>query len=110
MKQKIGNSVLVLMFFSLMVILSVPLFALEEQGNLDHFSEADAIRYGGLFGPLVDPYEGDLFRGIDNDPTNPFRPLSPLGTPGISTRDMGFNSGEDHYTPITPAPRTTSSS
>lgn len=103
MKQKIGNLVCVLMFFSLMVILSVPLFA-EGQENIEisPFAEADALRYSDIFGPLTtldtpftefEPRYADLF-----------------GPLGISTRDMGFDSGEAHYTPITPAPRTTSSS
>lgn len=113
MKLKIRNLFCLLMFFSLTAILSVPLFALPDSppvneqgnpgsGNLDNFSEADAIRYGGIFGPLSLPDLGlDIF--TSEDPTSPFR------ASGISTRDIGFGSDEPHYLPITPAREVSSS-
>ena len=53
------------------------------------FAEGDALRYGGLFGPLPDPYEFD-----------PLAWMRSFRNP-ISTRDMGFGVDEPHFIPIT---------
>ena len=83
-----------------------PLFALsnrpqtqhDEQGNFipNPFAEGDALRYGGLFGPLPDPYEDSSIQGALSfyDARVGFRK-------GIFVRDMGFEKDPDHYVPIT---------
>ncbi len=67
----------------------------DEQGNFipNPFAEADALRYGGLFGALPDPYEDDLF--------NDFYGYTPSYKPMIDVRGMGFSVDENHFIPIT---------
>ena len=89
-----------------------PLFALsnrppqqhDEQGNFipNPFAEGDALKYGGLFGPLPDPSE-------DYGPINPFSMYFSGSGKGMYVRDMGFERDTDHFTPITKA-RSSSSS
>ena len=68
------------------------------------FQEGDAIRYGGLFGPLPDPFEGfpDPF-GIDPFPARP--PSAGDENPLPQSRDMGFGAGIPGFSPINTGPR-----
>ena len=103
MKSKRGPAIGFMICLIAIIILTFPLitFALndgppktEAQGNIippDQFAEADALRYGGLFGPLPDPYEhqpmGEMAR-----PMTGLGPTDVYGNP-INTRDMGFGAG-----------------
>ena len=98
MKSKRGPTISFMIGCAIIIILVFPLttFALssrppkiDEQANAapDQFSEGDALRYGGLFGPLPDPYDhpmGDFMTGLGRTDAhdNP-----------INTRDMGFGAG-----------------
>ena len=89
--------------FTLISGYSSPLMALSKRPPVPHdetgkfipnpFAEADALRYGGLFGPLPAP-EGDLF-GSDMI----FYPTSI--SRGIYPREIGFSVDEPHFIPIT---------
>ena len=61
-----------------------------EEGGFapDPFAEGDALRYGGLFGPLPDPYEYDPLAWLSHRTQ-------------IFPRDMGFGVDEPHFIPIT---------
>ena len=97
-----------LVFFALMLSLQTPILALtqrpqyDEHGNLtpNPFAEGDALRYGGLFGPLPKPDPIENWRIAEKNPEL-VEPLGGLGTSlGISARDLGFGSGNDRYIPI----------
>src|SRR3989338_6290235 len=97
MKGKFGFLVCLMVCLTLLFTLPITASALtarppqSEEGGFapDPFSEGDALRYGGLFGPLPDPYEFDPLAGIRSY-RNP-----------ISSRDIGFGIDEPHYIAIT---------
>ncbi len=88
----------------------------DEQGNFvrDPFSEADALRYGGLFGPLPEPewkdeimipkelQDPNAFNFYDEDDYIYYYNKAIWNSrKNISVRDMGFSVDENHYIPIT---------
>ena len=99
MKAKlIASSGLLLMCFVLIVSVPISGFALtnrppqrDDQGNLvpNEFAEGDALRNGGLFGPLRPPDEGLMIFGIHNREQ-------------IDARDMGFEKDNQHFRQINP--------
>lgn len=66
----------------------------DEEGNFvpDPFAEGDALRYGGLFGPLSPPDPWELMVIGYNNPH--------LIGPPINARDIGFGSDNDRYIAI----------
>ncbi|MBI4372621.1 MAG: hypothetical protein HY585_02700 [Candidatus Omnitrophica bacterium] len=69
---------------------------------LDPFSEADALRYGGLFGPLVIPESGEALNLETQN--QQFQGWGGVGSGmGINARDAGFGSDEGHFIPISKA-------
>lgn len=87
----------------------------DEQGNFipNPFAEADALRYGGLFGALpapdypeiimlpenlLDPY---AFLYFDEDDEMAWRsPFGRIFPNNINTRNIGFAIDEPHFIPI----------
>ena len=97
MKAKLIASSGLLLCFVLIVSVPISAFALtdrppqrDEQGNLvpNEFAEGDALRYGGLFGPLRPPDDGMSLFGMNR--------------PGIDARDMGFERDTQHFRQINP--------
>lgn len=67
----------------------------DSQGNFvpQPFAEGDAIRYGGLFGPLPEPY------GFGEGPSL-FQEIAKEAEQNINTRDIGFEAEPDHFVPV----------
>ena len=69
------------------------------------FQEGDALKYGGLFGPLYEDadieefFEGGTLDFLKDATLDLFK------APPPDTRSMGFEKDPDHYIPITRLPR-----
>ena len=106
MKEKVNVTISAMICLALIISLPLSAFALtdraqyNQQGNFvpNQFAEGDAIRYGGLFGPLQEAAPGELTPTALNNPelVDPFAGLRNVG------RDMGFGTNDsDRFPAIT---------
>ena len=102
MKGKVSAAIGIMLCLALIISLPLPAFALtdraqyNEQGGFvpNSFAEGDALRYGGLFGPLEegsDRWELWAIERRNPELTNPFQNWA---------RDMGFGRDQSRYIPI----------
>ncbi len=108
MKRKVNAVASIVICLTLIVSLPLPVFALSDRPQYNEkgefvpnpFAQGDAIRYGGLFGPLQ---QEDTWENLAIENRNPqlLNPFEAHGHGmGIFARNMGFGTDNSRYIPI----------
>lgn len=108
MKRKMNFIVGIMICLTLIVSLPFPVLALSDRPQYNEkgefipnpFAEGDALRYGGLFGPLPqeDPWENLVIENRNPGLVNPFEAYG-RGM-RIFARDMGFAVSDSRFKAI----------